>query len=295
MVKSKNFSDVFITVIAYIIVIFMALLCLIPIINTVAVSLSGKIAATSGLVSFWPVDFTLVSYQEIMKDEQFFRSFFNSIARVLLGGVINLFMIITMAYPLSKNSKQFPQKNIFMWFIIFTMLFSGGLIPSYILVSKLNLLDTIWALVLPGAVPVFNVILLMNYFKGIPDELDEAARIDGASQFTVFLKIYLPLSVPCIATVALFTLVGHWNSFFDGIIYINSISKIPLQTYIQQLTADVREMSSMSVDEIKALSQISTKTFNAAKVFVTMIPILVVYPFLQRYFVTGLVMGSVKG
>lgn len=295
MVKSKNFSDVFITVLSYVVVIIMAILCLVPIIHTIAVSLSGKAAAMAGLVTFFPIDFTLASYKEILKDNQFFVSFMNSVFRVILGGAINLFMIITMAYPLSKGKQYFPQKNIFMWFIVFTMLFSGGMIPSYILVSKLGMLDTIWSLVLPGAVPVFNVILLMNYFKGLPDELDEAARIDGANQYTIFLKIFLPLAVPCIATVALFTIVGHWNAFFDGIIYINTQTKIPLQTYIQQLTAEIRDMTSMSAEEIRELSKISTKTFNAAKVFVTMVPILIVYPFLQKYFVTGLVMGSVKG
>lgn len=295
MVKSKSFSDIAITVVSYAIVIIMAILCLIPIINTVAISLSATAAVSAGKVSFWPVDFTTAAYKEMMKDAQFFRSFLNSIIRVLVGGTINMVLILITAYPLSRNPRYFPQKKIYMYFLIFTMLFSGGMIPSFILVNSLKLMDTIWALVLPGAVNVTNVILMMNFFKSIPDELNEAARIDGASPLTTFVKIYLPLAVPGIATILLFTVVGHWNAFFDGMIYINTAEKLPLQTYIQQLTAVIRDDISLSEEEMDAISKISGPTFNAAKVFVTMIPILVVYPFLQRYFVTGLVVGSVKG
>ena len=295
MVKSKSFSDIAITVVSYAIVIIMAILCLIPIINTVAISLSATAAVSAGKVSFWPVDFTTAAYKEMMKDAQFFRSFLNSIIRVLVGGTINMVLILITAYPLSRNPRYFPQKKIYMYFLIFTMLFSGGMIPSFILVNSLNLMDTIWALVLPGAVNVTNVILMMNFFKSIPDELNEAARIDGASPLKKKINIYLPLAVPGIATILLFTVVGHWNAFFDGMIYINTAEKLPLQTYIQQLTAVIRDDISLSEEEMDAISKISGPTFNAAKVFVTMIPILVVYPFLQRYFVTGLVVGSVKG
>lgn len=295
MIRTKSVSDRFVTGFAYGIVLLMAVLCLIPVIHTVAVSFSDTAAASAGMVSFWPVRPTTASYQEILKDERFFQAFGVSIVRVLLGGTVNMLLIIITAYPLSKSKRLFPQKNVYMWFLVFTMLFSGGLIPSYLLVSKLGLLDTIWALVLPGAVPVFNVILLMNFFKGIPDALDESARIDGANPLTIFIKIYLPLSLPGLATVGLFTIINHWNAFFDGIIYINTASKIPLQTYIQQLTTEVRSDAMLTPEERARLNEISSLTFNAAKVFVTMVPVLIVYPFLQKYFVTGLVMGSVKG
>lgn len=295
MVKSKSFSDIAITVVSYTVVIIMALLCVIPIINTVAISLSDTASVSAGKVSFWPVNFTTAAYQEMMKDMQFFRSFLNSIIRVLVGGSINIVLILLTAYPLSRSPQYFPQKKIYMYFLIFTMLFSGGMIPNFLLVNSLHLMDTIWALVLPGAVNVTNVILMMNFFKSIPEELNEAARIDGASPMVTFIKIYLPLAVPGIATVLLFTIVGHWNAFFDGMIYINSPEKMPLQTYIQQLTAVIRDDIALSEEEMEQISKISGSTFNAAKVFVTMIPILIVYPFLQRYFVTGLVVGSVKG
>ena len=295
MVKSKSFSDIAITVVSYTVVIIMALLCVIPIINTVAISLSDTASVSAGKVSFWPVNFTTAAYQEMMKDMQFFRSFLNSIIRVLVGGSINIVLILLTAYPLSRSPQYFPQKKIYMYFLIFTMLFSGGMIPNFLLVNSLHLMDTIWALVLPGAVNVTNVILMMNFFKSIPEELNEAARIDGASPMVTFIKIYLPLAVPGIATVLLYTIVGHWNAFFDGMIYINSPEKMPLQTYIQQLTAVIRDDIALSEEEMEQISKISGSTFNAAKVFVTMIPILIVYPFLQRYFVTGLVVGSVKG
>lgn len=283
-----------ISVFSYIVVITMAVLCLVPVVHTVAVSFSDQAAASAGLVTFWPVRFTLSSYQEILKDSRFFQAFGVSVCRVLLGGSINVLLIILTAYPLSKSKRLFPHKSPYLWFFLFTMLFNGGLIPTYLLVSKLKLLDTIWALVLPGAVQVFNVILLMNFFKTIPDALDESARIDGATPFVVFLKIYLPLSLPGIATITLFSIIGQWNAFFDGIIYINTAAKVPLQTYIQQLTTEVRDETLLTPEERARLNSISSLTFNAAKVFVTMVPVLLVYPFLQKYFVTGLVMGSVK-
>lgn len=295
MVESKRISHKVANTIIYIILVLVGLLSLLPILNTVAISFSDKAAAMSGQVTFFPIRPTLSAYHAILEDKQFFSSFMVSVYRVLLGGVINIGLSILMAYPLSKGKKYFPQKNFYMWYLVFSMLFAGGMIPSYLLVNKMGMLDTMWALVLPGAVPVFNVIILMNFFKGIPDEIDEAARIDGANPWVTMIKIYLPLAVPSIATITLFTIVGHWNAFFDGIIYINTASKIPLQTYIQQLVVEIKDPQFMSPDELKRAMEVSSKNFNAAKVFVTMIPVLIVYPFLQKYFVTGLVMGSVKG
>lgn len=295
MVTSHKTSEKVSNIVIYLVLLLLMLLCLFPIANTIAISFSDKTAAAAGKVIFWPVHPTLASYAEILKDTQFFRSFLISVFRVLLGGSINILLAIATAYPLSKSKRYFPQRNIYMWFFVFTMLFNGGLVPNYLLVSNLNLLDTIWALVLPGALPIFEMIILMNFFKGLPDELDEAARIDGASPWVVMVKIFLPLAGPCIATISLFSIVGHWNAFFDGIIYINDSAKVPLSTYIQQLVVGIRDTSNMTFEEIERMEQVSSKTFTAAKVFITMLPIIVVYPFLQKYFVTGLVLGSVKG
>lgn len=295
MVAPKTISSRIANFIIYLLLALSALTCLLPLLNTVAVSFSDKAAAMSGQVFLWPVNPTLASYRAILEDQQFFRSFWNSIVRVVVGGAINVALTILMAYPLSKSPKYFPQKNIYMWFVVFCMLFNGGLIPTYLLIYNLNLMDTIWALVLPGAVPVFNVIILMNFFKGIPDELDEAARIDGANPWIIMIRIFVPLAIPSIATITLFSIVGHWNAFFDGMIYINTRAKIPLQTYLQSLMVEIRDTTNMTPDEIKRMNEMSSRAFNAAKVFVAMVPVLVVYPFLQKYFVSGLVMGSVKG
>jgi putative aldouronate transport system permease protein len=283
----------------YFILIFLIgamLSCLIPILNTIAISFSDKVSAGLGKVFIWPVNLTLAPYGEILKDKQFFSSFLISINRVFLGGVINVLLCIIMAYPLSKSTKAFKAKNIYMWFIVFTMLFSGGLVPNYILVEKLGLIDKIWSLVLPGAVPVFSVIILMNYFKTIPESLEEAAFIDGANPFYILWRIFVPLAKPAIAVIALFSVVGHWNSFFDGLIYINTQEKYPLQTYIQTLTVglDYQNMNSLKPEEIIKQMEVSSLTFDSAKIVVSMVPILIIYPFLQRYFVSGIVMGAVK-
>lgn len=295
MVAPKTISSRIANIIIYLLLALSALTCLLPLLNTIAISFSDKAAAMSGKVFLWPINPTLASYRAILEDQQFFRSFWNSIVRVVVGGAINVVLTILMAYPLSKSPKYFPQKNIYMWFVVFCMLFNGGLIPTYLLIYNLHIMDTIWALVLPGAVPVFNVIILMNFFKGIPDELDEAARIDGANPWTIMIRIFVPLAIPSIATITLFSIVGHWNAFFDGMIYMNTRAKVPLQTYLQSLVVEIRDTTGMTPDEIKRMNEMSSRTFNAAKVFVAMVPVLVVYPFLQKYFVSGLVMGSVKG
>lgn len=295
MVKSHNVGDKILKVICYVFVIGGAVLCLLPIIHTLAVSLSGSAEATAGLVSFWPKNFTLASYQAILKDEQFFISLKNSVLRCVIGVPLNVLFCIVMGYPLSKSKRLFKARNRYLWFLVFTMLFSGGMIPSYLLISRLGLLDSIWSLVLPSAVPAYNVILLMNYFRNLPPEMEEAARIDGASPMAIMWRIYVPLALPCIATVALFSFVGHWNAWFDAAIYIGDRAKIPLQTYIQSLVMDMNVTNSMSIEEKMMLAEVSGKAFNAAKVFVTMIPVMIVYPFVQKHFVKGIVLGAVKG
>ncbi|MDD2214237.1 MAG: carbohydrate ABC transporter permease, partial [Oscillospiraceae bacterium] len=218
------------------------------------------------------------------------------VLRVILGASLNIVLSILMAYPLSKDTKIFPMRNKYMWLFVFTMMFNGGLVPTFLVIKNLGLIDTIWSLVLPGAVNVFNTILLMNFYKGIPGALEEAARVDGAGPWRTLFQIIMPLSKPSIATIALFSIVNHWNAFFDGKIYINSPEKVPLQTYIQSLTVQVssQALANMTPDEIVRKLEVSNITFNSAKAFVSMVPILLIYPFLQKYFVTGIVMGAVK-
>lgn len=273
----------------------LGLVCLIPILNSLALSLSDKAIVEAGTVFLVPRKINLTSYGIILEDRQFFRSFLISIERVVLGGIVNLVITLLMAYPLSKERSVFRAREVYIYLLLVTMLFSGGLIPIYMIVNAVGIIDTIWALVLPGAVPVFNVIVMMNFFRQVPRELEEAATVDGARQATILAKIYLPLSVPSVATVTLFSMVGHWNAFFDGLIYMNSPRDYPLQTYIQTLVLGQHDFTRLTVEEIKRMSQTSSKTLNNAKIIVSMIPMMMVYPFLQRYFVKGLVLGSVKG
>ena len=233
--KKTTSGDVVILIILFLSVA----LCLIPLLNTLAISFSDKVSAQNGRVFVWPVNFTISPYGELIKDAQFFRSFLVSIERVLLGGIINVGLIIITSYPLSKTTGQFRSKNRYMWLIIFLMVFPPGLIPSYVLITKLHLINTIWSLVLPGAVPIFSCIMLTGFYKTIPSSLEDAAMIDGGGPWYILLRIYVPLSKPSIAVVALWSIVGHWNDFFSGLIYITDHAKWPLQTYIQSLTVSI--------------------------------------------------------
>ena len=286
------FKNKLMDTVVWLIVILMTLCCLLPLLNTLAISFSNNSAVNANQVGILPVGFTLSSYKKLLEDNQFWRSAWISVLRVVLGTGLNMLMTILLAYPLSKSKNRFASRDIYMKLVIFVMLFNGGLIPGYIIVSKLHLLNTIWALVLPGAVPVFNVILLVNFMKGLPEALEEAAVIDGASEWTILTRVVLPISKPGLATVALFCIVNHWNDYFQGLIYMRTPSKYPLQTYIQQLTIDVSQIA--DPQQLIYFMTISTRTLNAAKIVVATVPLLVIYPFLQRYFVTGIVIGAVK-
>lgn len=292
MVKKVTLGTKICQALIWLVVILMTLSCLLPLINMVAISLSSSNAVASNTVGLLPVELTFSTYEKLLNDSQFWASFWISVQRVVIGTIINMFFVITMAYPLSKSRLRFPAREIYIKIVIFAMLFSGGVIPLFMVVSKLNMINTIWALVLPGAVPVFNVILMVNFFKGVPVSLDEAASIDGASPLTVLVKIYLPVSLPALATVALFSIVNHWNDYFSGLLYMNKASLYPLQTYIQQLTVDITQIT--DVEQLKQLSTMSNRAFNATKIVVSTIPLLLIYPFLQKYFVSGIVIGAVK-
>ncbi len=272
--------------------IFLSILCVLPLIHILAVSFSGKAAASANLVNLWPVDFTVDAFKETMVNKNFIRSIQVSTVRTILGTALFLFFTTLTAYPLSKDPKAFKGRSIYMWFFVFTMLFSGGLVPNYILITELGLRNSIWSLVLPGAVEVWSIIMLLNFFRGIPKELEEAALIDGASELVTMLKVYLPLSPPALATLSLFTMVGHWNSWFDGMIYLTDAKNYPLATLLQTIIVQL-DFSKLNVDP-KDIENISQRTVKAAQIFIGALPILLVYPFLQKYFVKGIVLGAVK-
>ncbi|AFC29381.1 binding-protein-dependent transport systems inner membrane component [Paenibacillus mucilaginosus 3016] len=282
----------------YAVLTVLALLCLFPLVNILAISFSSSGAVAAGKVTFWPVDWTLSSYTYMMENRQFTGSFLISLTRVALGTAVNLVLTILVAYPLSKDARTFRSRTVYAWIFVFTMLFGGGLIPTYLVVKETGMLNSVWALILPGAVPIFNVLLMLNFFRGLPKELEEAAWMDGAGHFRTLWSVYLPVSLPSIATVTLFTVVGHWNAWFDGMIYMKSPEHHPLATYLQsmlQQQLNVTTTTGMSLEEADRLSRVSDRTTQASQIFLSVVPILVLYPFLQRYFVKGLVVGSVKG
>jgi putative aldouronate transport system permease protein len=268
-----------------------SLLCLLPFFHIVAVSLSDSGPASQYIVGLWPIDLTTIAYEIVFKKTDFWSSLSMSIQRLLLGVTINMLLTIAMAYPLSKETRVFPSRNIYVWIVVFTMLFSGGLIPTYMVIKSLGLIDSIWALVLPSAVPVFNVILMVNFMRQLPKELEEASVIDGATQWDYMIRVAIPLSVPVIATITLFSAVHHWNSWFDGLMYMNDPHNYPLQTYLRGVLAS---LNSVDVIEQRQLELSTERTVVAAQIFVSALPILVCYPLLQRYFIHGIVMGSVK-
>ncbi|MDF2962715.1 MAG: ytcP 7 [Paenibacillus sp.] len=293
MVRNKTVSARLAEAALVLVMLMIAVISLAPVLHTFSVSFSDNAAAAGGFVKFWPVGFNFESYSRIMEEPHFLNAFFVSVKRVLVGGAINFALTVLMAYPLSRSVKEFPYRNIYMWFMLFTMLFSGGIIPLYLTVKALGMFNTIWALVLPGAVPVFNVILLMNFFRNMPKELSDAGYIDGAGPWYMMIKVFVPLSLPALATVTLFSIVGHWNSFFDGMIFMRSSENYPLQTYIQQLVVNLNIIE-LDSTQAELLMKVSDKTLNAAKIVVSMVPILVIYPFLQKYFIHGIMLGSVK-
>lgn len=296
MVQYKSRGRSIFMVFNYTVLIFASLLCVLPFVNMLAVSFSGSGAVSGGEVKFIPVDFTISSYQFALSGGKFFTALLVSVERVILGSVINIFLCIITAYPLSKNKERLMGRNIYMLFFVITMLINGGLIPTYLVVVKAGLINSIWALILPGALPVFNMVILMNFIRGLPEELEEAALIDGANYLIVLTKILLPVLKPAIATIGLFSIVGHWNDWFGGIIYMNDTAKYPLQSYLQTLLQSFETLMQKSgTDYTKLLSMMNARTGRAAQLFLGAIPIMMVYPFLQKYFTKGLVLGSVKG
>ena len=194
---------------------------------------------------------------------------------------------------MSQDDLRFHARKVYRWFFLITMVFSGGMVPQFMVIRAIGLYNSFWALILPSAVQTFNIILMQNFFKGLPYALTESAMLDGANHFQVLFKIYLPISLPSLATVGLFTMVGHWNSWFDGMIYLSDSSKYPLQTYLRNVIQSV-DTSKLDLNTVDAMNKISQRTVTAAQIFIAIIPIMIVYPFLQRYFITGMTLGSVK-
>ncbi len=290
----KTFSEKLFDILNPAFLVVAALLCVLPFIHVIAISLSSGTAATAGRVGLIPVEFSLNSFEFAFEKKEFMTSFINSIKRVALGVTINMTLLIMAAYPLSKKNSEFPGRTFISWFFVLTMLIGGGLIPTYLVVTWTGIRDTIWALILPGAINAFHLTILINFYRQIPRELEESAYLDGAGSWTILFFIYVPLSIPALATLTIFNTVMHWNEWFSGLIYMNSVKKYPLQSYLQTVIIDIN-FDTMNIDEMELMEKITNRTFNAAQIVIATFPIICIYPFLQKYFVKGMTLGSLKG
>lgn len=291
--QKKTVGSLIFDVFNYIFLAFCAVIAVVPFLYVIAGSFATEAELATRPFFLIPREPSLNAYKYILSSKAISRSFLNSVYITIFGTIINLFFTFTMAYPLSKN--YLMGRNWILNAVIFCMLFSGGMIPNYLLVKNLKLLDTYWSLWLPGAISPFNLFIIKNFFQGLPSELEESAKIDGCTDIEVLLKIVLPLSKPIIATFTLFYAVGHWNAFFSSLMYINDSSKWPLQVILRNLVL----LSSGVMVDYEALDPAFVKppeeAIKMAVIVVGTVPILLVYPFLQKYFTKGVLVGSLKG
>lgn len=269
------------------------LVCLLPIIYVISVSLSEPHAILSGQVYLWPVGWSFESYGTLFKGTPIVRAFQNSVLITVVGVILSMASTIMAAYPLSRP--YFYARRPFTLAIVFTMLFGGGMIPTYLVVKSLGLIDTYSALWLPGVISAFNMLVMKTFFEGLPSELEDAARIDGCGEWRLLGQIILPLSKPVLAALTLFYAVGYWNAFMSVLIYINTPEKLNLTVMVQQMVqsqALMAEMNNLQPDDVKNLTPEGVKS---AGIVVMLVPMMVIYPFLQKYFVKGVMIGAVKG
>ncbi|OXM16327.1 carbohydrate ABC transporter permease [Paenibacillus herberti] len=275
----------------YTLLTLLAATCVIPFLYVISVSLTpiSEVIRKDGLVLI-PSHITWTAYEEIMQGGRLFDAYKVTIFRVVVGTLLNMLFTVTMALPLSR--KAMPGRSGFLMFVVFTMLFSGGMIPSYLIVKEVGLLNSEWALIIPGLVNAFYLMIVKSFFEQLPEAIDEAARIDGAGEISILVRIILPLSMPVIATIGLFYAVWHWNSYFDALLYINSPENQPVQLFLRQiLLASV----AISGDAAEAANSVNPVSVQMASVVVTTLPIVAVYPFIQKHFTKGVLVGSVKG
>ena len=267
-----------------------------PLLMTLGLSFSSAKALVGQNVILLPKGFTLQSYQTILSDPSILRYYWNTIVYAGTGTLTSLLLTSLMAYPLTVA--EFKGKKLINVLLLVTMFFGGGMIPSYLNIRNLHMIDTIWAMILPGAISAWNVIMFVNFFKGIPDSLRESATIDGAGHLRILFSIVLPLSKALLTTIALFTIVGFWNDYFSAMLYLDSTSKMPIQIFLRKILVnmELNEGLAKDTDMSRLMDMINAnpRTVKAATTIVTILPILCVYPFLQKYFTKGMMLGAVK-
>ncbi len=297
MVKDNSVSSIVLDIVIYVFLILLMIVILYPLIYILSVSLSSSAAFDAGEVILWPVEPNLEAYKEIITGKTVPLSFLQAVINTVLYTVISLFFTTTLAYPLSRSKDRVPFHGLITKLIVFTMFFSAGMIPMYLIVQMLGLLNTRWALILPVAISTYNLIVMRSFFASVPLELEEAAFIDGANEITIFIKIVLPLSKAALATVGLFYGVSMWNMWFNAMLYLSDrVSNLyPLQYIIRQIVMENQiAAEAAAAGEINAIS-VSTASLKYATLFISIVPMLLVYPFIQKYFVKGVMVGSVKG
>ena len=292
--KRRSVSDIIFLTINYVLLIVCCIIVLYPIYYMFIISISDGYAVLRGEVKLLPVGINFSSYKAVLESPDIPRSYLNTVIYTVVGTFINVAMTAMCAYPLSR--KKFYGRNVFAFMIIFTMFFDAGMIANFMVVDQLHLTNKIWAIVLPGAINAWYMVIMRTFFQQIPEEIYESAHLDGAGDFVIFGKIVLPLSVPTIMTMVLFYAVGHWNSWFNALIYLDDKAKYPVQLIMRNivLSGETSALSSSAAAMSQDAGIIATNV-KYAVVFVTMLPILLVYPFIQKYFVKGIMIGSVKG
>lgn len=293
----ENFTDRLIQGLIYLVVIGLCLLIIIPCINVLALSFNDGADAAKGGIYFWPRVFTLDNYREVFADGKIMKAYTVTIARTFIGTGLSLIVTTLAAFALKEE--KLPGRKVITMLITFTMLFSGGMIPTYIQYKNLNLLNSFWVYVIPGMVGVTNLLMVRTFFESIPDSLEESAQLDGCGYFKIYTQIMLPLSKPVLAVVGLYTAVGHWNDWFSGAFYMNSSKLWPVQTVLQQMLSRAMESSQEVATASQAIAQansaVTSDSLKMAAVVVTTVPILCIYPFAQKYFAKGTMIGAVKG
>ncbi|MGI5900078.1 MAG: carbohydrate ABC transporter permease [Christensenellales bacterium] len=298
MIRDKSLSSKVMDIIVHMTMIIVVLITLVPVLHVISISFSSSDAVNRGDVTLWPVEFSVQAYKIIWNAGTVPNSFMNSVKYTALGTVINVIMTIMLAYPLSKKDLTF--RPFYTILIMITMFFGGGLIPSFLLVKNLNLYDTVWAITLPGAISTWNMIIMRTFFQSIPYELEESALLDGANDFQVLFKIVIPLSMASIATISLFYAVGHWNSWFGPMIYFKRAKDHPLQVILRAIVIE-NQMADELLEQGQAAAAeemsraVTSNSIKYATLVISMAPMMLIYPFIQKYFVKGVMIGSIKG
>ena len=291
MNQRLTLSEKIFMIFVYVIMFLVGVVAIVPFLNVITLSLSTPEVASRFGIHLFPTELFFGAYKRVIGSSAIYTGFLNSVMITLVGTICSLLVSALAAYPLSK--KYLVHRSYWTGIIVFTMFFTGGTIPNYILIRNLGLMDSYAALILPGLVNTFNMLIIRNFFMGLPEDIEEAARIDGANDFRVLFQIVIPLSKSILATVALWTAVGHWNSWFPCLLYIRDADKYVLQVILRRIIMDG---SSEFVNlEVSNMSEPTTESIKAATTIVTILPIMLVYPFLQKYFVKGVMVGSLKG